>query len=328
MVCLTCNFGTKILFGEEIAILAKRLAIITDSNVVQLHSEALSKKLGPVDHTFFPFLAGESFKTRKTKERLEDLLLSNGFGKDCAIVGFGGGVVTDLAGFLAATYLRGVPFYAIPTTLLGMVDASIGGKTGVNMQLAKNAIGCFYPAKTVFIAPSFLTTLPQKEKDNGMAEIYKYAFIADPSLLHETDLTTLIEKSCQVKKRVVEEDAHDSGFRRILNFGHTIGHALEAASNYQIAHGHAVALGMRAESWISHALGHLQCQDLTLIEETLKRYPKPPALAKKKVFDALAHDKKPGFVMLEKIGSPVCFDGAWCSPVEEELIEEALARLC
>ena len=129
MVCLTCNFGTKIHIGEKIAIEAKRLAIITDSNVIKLHSASLSEKLQGLEHTFFPFPAKEEAKSRKTKERLEDLMLSHGFGKDCAVVGFGGGVVTDVAGFLAATYMRGVPFFAIPTTLLCMVDAAIGGKT-------------------------------------------------------------------------------------------------------------------------------------------------------------------------------------------------------
>lgn len=328
MVCLTCNFGTKIHIGEKIAIDAKKLAIITDSNVLKIHSVSLSEKLDGKEHMFFPFPAKEEAKSRKTKERLEDLMLSHGFGKDCAIVGFGGGVVTDVAGFVAATYMRGVPYFAIPTTLVGMVDAAIGGKTAVNTFQAKNAIGCYYPAENVFIDPSYLDTLPEQEILNGFAEVYKYAFIADPELLRVEKMTDLIAMSCQVKKMVVEKDMRDAGYRRVLNFGHTIGHGLEAASNYQIPHGLAVANGMLAESWISYALGFLPKEDLDLIENTLKHYPKPPPLPKKKIFEALAFDKKPGFVLLKRIGMPHEFDGAYCAPVKEELIETALCRLC
>jgi len=325
---LTCNFGTKIYIGEKIEIPSKKLAIITDSNVAKLHSSSLSEKLGSVEHTFFPFPAGEASKTRKTKERLEDLLISNGFGKECAIVGFGGGAVTDLAGFIAATYMRGVPYYAIPTTLMGMVDAAIGGKTSVNTPAAKNAIGCFYPASNIYIDISYLETLPEQEILSGFAEVYKYAFIAEPGLLSINNMKDLITMSCHVKKLVVEKDMFETGYRRILNFGHTIGHALEAASGFQIPHGFAVALGMRAESWISYALGHLPKEDLGLIETTLMRYPKPPTLSKKKIMDALSHDKKPGFVLLKRIGAPMEFDGMFCTPVEGELVEESLSRIC
>jgi 3-dehydroquinate synthase len=328
MDCLDCNFGSKIYIGSEIDIEAKKLAIITDSNVIKLHSERLTEKLGSLEHTFFPFTAGESSKTRKTKERLEDLLISHGFGKECAIVGFGGGVVTDLAGFIAATYMRGVPYYAIPTTLMGMIDAAIGGKTSVNTPAAKNAIGCIYPARSIYIDPTYLDTLPEQEMLCGFAEVYKYAFIAEPGLLKIKNMKELITMSCHVKKLVVEKDLFDSGFRRILNFGHTIGHALEAASNFQIPHGFAVALGMRAESWMSYALGHLPKEDLDLIDTTLKIYPKSPSLSRKRILDALSHDKKPGFVLLKRIGVPMEFGGNYCAPVANELIEEAISRIC
>ncbi len=349
MVCLPCSFGSEIVIGEklELASLIKaylpktchRLAIITDANVAKLHGSAFSEALDQagIPHVLIPFPAGEESKTRKTKDRLEDLLLSNNFGRDCCIVALGGGVVIDLAGFVAATYARGVPFIAVPTTLMGMVDAAIGGKVAVNTPLAKNAIGAFYPAKAVLIDTSFLNTLSTADVQSGMAEVYKHAFIASEPLLHllraNAPILEIIQQSNMIKKEIVENDFLEEGRRRILNFGHTIGHALENASGYQLHHGHAVAIGMRAESWISHALGYLSQSDLDLIEKSLEHFPPSPPLPHKKIYQALSLDKKNQkskvrFVLLEKIGSPLAFDGNFCSHVEEELIEEAISRIC
>ncbi len=349
MVNLSCSFGSEIVIGQQLDLAAaiklslpqncSRIAVITDANVMKLYDKALGEILEQtgIDYAFFPSPAGEQYKTRKTKERIEDLLLTQGFGRDSAILGFGGGTVTDLAGFIAATYARGIPFLAIPTTLMAMVDASIGGKVAVNTPHAKNSIGTFYPAKTVLIDPCYLATLPEAEILNGLAEVYKYGLIASPHLL--TMLATdkhpsldLIEICCAVKKEIVEADFVERGFRRILNFGHTVGHALEIASGYSLAHGLAVAAGMRAESWLSFALGHLSSSDFETIEQLLARFPPPPKLPHKKIIEALAQDKKNSaakarFVLLEKIGAPLPFEGEYCDPVDVELVEEAIKRL-
>ncbi|MBS3904270.1 MAG: 3-dehydroquinate synthase [Simkania sp.] len=349
LVDSSCSSSSTILIGESLNLAAlikaylpkecHRIAIITDANVAKIHGTYLSASLDQEDlpHVLIPFPAGEEFKTRKTKDRIEDLLLSQQFNRDCAIIGFGGGVVTDLAGFIAATYVRGIPFIAIPTTLLGMVDASIGGKVAVNTPLAKNAIGSFYSAKAILIDVKFLETLDHTSFLNGMAEVYKYAFIASPQLIEDIQdnlpILEIIRQSCSIKQTIVESDFTEKGQRRILNFGHTIGHALEIASDYRIPHGFAIAAGMRAESWLSHRLGYLSREEFDTIEHLLTRFPSPPSLQTKKIHQALFSDKKClrskiRFVLLGSIGHPLPFDGQFCRTVEEKLIEEAISILC
>ena len=237
------------------------VAIISDETVAGLYAERACRSLQKSGRktALFTFPSGEASKTRETKERLEDQLLSHGFGCDACIVAIGGGVVTDIAGFVAATYCRGIPIIMVPTTLLAMVDASIGGKNGVNTSGGKNLIGTIYQPKNVLVDPSVLSTLPVPELKNGIAEMIKHGIIADESFVafleqHVPQLLSLEKKplayaiaaSCHIKRRLIEEDK-----RQLLNFGHTVAHALESLSGYSLAHGRAVAIGMAAESRVA-----------------------------------------------------------------------------
>lgn len=328
--------------------LCKRFVIITDSNLIHthgLHVQQILEAQG-FDVELLAFPAGEIHKTRETKQQLEDELLQKKYGRDTGVIALGGGVVTDLVGFLAATYCRGLPIIYVPTSLLAMVDASIGGKTGLNTPHGKNLIGTFTQPHAVFIDTNTLNTLPEKEWCNGIAEMLKHSIIADPALFNllqknvqkikERDSYFLIEMiyaSCQIKKQHVEQDEKESGCRLVLNFGHTIGHAIEAIEHYKIGHGEAVAIGMLVESYLSVQLGFLKeavlsnlmilfhdyglplktaaFQDIELFEKTL--------LSDKKTRDKAVH-----FVLLDDIGKPHRHDGHYTMPVEPELLKQAL----
>lgn len=311
------------------------IAVITDTKVEKLFARLLFKRNAPI----FSFPAGEKSKTRKTKEKIEDGLIRKGFGSDTVIVGLGGGVVTDLAGFVAATYCRGVRLVLIPTTLLGMVDAAIGGKNGVNTSNAKNRIGTIYFPELIVIDTDFLKTLSEKEMLMGGAEILKYGLIDDPSLFQAlpklfNSIEKTIEKSIHVKMRVVGEDPEEKkGLRRVLNFGHTIGHAIETIENYKISHGEAVAIGLLVESYISHLIGYLSSPNFHKIERLLANSDFPYVISskvtKQKMLSAMARDKKakaqiPRFVLIEDIGKVVPFDGEYCSSVPAEILGKAL----
>ena len=272
-------------------------------------------------------LKGEIFsiipeKTREAKERLEDQLLESGFGRDSVLVAVGGGTTTDLVGFLASTYMRGVPLILVPSTLLGMVDAAIGGKTAIDTPFGKNLIGTFYMPKAIVIDLELLKTLPEKEMVNGRSEILKMALIHDPSIL-ELDEEAQIMRAIQAKIAIVEQDPMERGLRRILNFGHTIGHAIELSAGYTIAHGEAVALGCVAESFLSMRLGFLAEKEFEKIVQLFPKF--------KWTFDmkGMLHDKKRSkgkirFVLIDKIGSAMPFDGAYCSEVPEKQLNETI----
>jgi 3-dehydroquinate synthase len=244
---------------------AHRYAIITDSNVAAIYGECMT--FGAV----IAIAAGERFKTRETWARVTDDMLAEGFGRDSAIIAVGGGVVGDLAGFVAATYMRGIPFVQVPTTLVAMIDASIGGKTGVDTPAGKNLVGAFHQPAAVLIDPLVLETLPPRELRAGLAEAIKHGVIADagyfdrtvaalPALLSPRGSTSdamrsLIEGSVAIKQSVVARDEREQGLRKILNFGHTLGHAVEALSGYALLHGEAVAIGMAVESRLAERLG-------------------------------------------------------------------------
>ena len=216
------------------------------------------------------FPAGERHKTRATWATLSDQLVAGGFGRDCAIVALGGGVTGDLAGFVAATYLRGVPLVQVPTTLLAMIDSSIGGKTGVDTPAGKNLIGAFHHPALVLVDPRLLTTLPTDEVRVGLAEAIKHGVIADAAyfawiatqlrqILHgdaPDDATSLhlVRRSIEIKVQVVRVDAREGGLRKILNFGHTIAHALELVTGFGVPHGAAVSIGMVAEARLAEHL--------------------------------------------------------------------------
>ena len=341
--------ASHILFSEEIAselkMLSTRFALFCDETVADLFGKrwcAHLQKLG-LDCSLFTFGAGEPEKKRESKAELEDRLLSQKFSRDSCFIALGGGVTTDLIGFLASTYCRGVPLVFAPTTLLGMVDASIGGKTGVNTRFGKNLIGTFYPASKIFIDPALLSSLPPSEWTSGAAEVIKYALISslplfttlknwnpeDPAFLEKVIYTCV-----QIKAGIVEKDFEEKlGPRRILNFGHTIAHALELLENYHISHGEAVAIGMLVESDISMKMGFLPKTLFQEIETLIHSFPfalhLSPAVTVDAVRSAISLDKKSvhgaaRFVLLEKIGACHPFDGRYCSEVPKSILDESL----
>ncbi len=214
------------------------------------------------------FPAGERHKVRKTWAMLTDQMLAEGFDRDTVVVGFGGGVTTDLAGFVAATYLRGVPWIAVPTSTLAMVDASVGGKTGVDTAAGKNLVGAFHQPSTVICDPDTLDTLPERNFREGLAEATKHAAVMDAGygewILAHADaiaardtaaLTQLVRRSVECKAAIVMEDERDSGRRAVLNAGHTVAHALELATEFTLSHGEAVGIGLVLETRVAEAMG-------------------------------------------------------------------------
>ncbi len=249
---------------------AHRYAIISDDRVGSLYGEAAEERCAEaglrVD--LFTFPRGETSKTREQWTALTDRMLDVGVGRDGAVVALGGGVTGDLAGFVAATYLRGIPVVQVPTSLVAMIDASVGGKTGVDVRAGKNLVGAFHPPRVVLADPDTTRTLPPRERAQGLAEAVKHGAILDAkyfealaeeaSRLMEGDVAATrraVLRSVQIKARVVSEDERESGFRQVLNFGHTIGHAIEAAASYAIGHGTAISMGMALEARLGEELG-------------------------------------------------------------------------
>lgn len=328
--------------------LGSRFAIVTDEQVAPIFGQNLSRSLtvAGLECYLFAFPAGEKNKTRRTKEVLEDQLFEKGLGADTCIIALGGGVVTDLVGFLAATYSRGVPLVMIPTTLMGMVDASLGGKTGVNVPYGKNLVGVVYHPKNVIIDPLSLEGLPKRELKNGIVEMIKHGLIADAAYfkflaenvesllaLEEAVIEHAIFESCRIKTGIIEQDDRDKGKRNLLNFGHTVGHALEVLTQYTVPHGVAVAIGLLVESHLAVKMGFLAAAVLDEIKAILERYDISLSLPFKftiqEVIDAMALDKKslkgkPHFVMIKEVGSPVAFGGAYCTTVPDNLLKSSL----
>ncbi|HSX26742.1 MAG TPA: 3-dehydroquinate synthase [Chlamydiales bacterium] len=324
-----------------------RVAVLSDATVAKSYGKEIQARLlkGGVEAELFAFPAGEGAKTRETKEFLEDELMRQNYGRDTVLIALGGGVTTDLVGFVAATYMRGVPFLSIPTTLLAMVDSAIGGKTGVNTPYGKNLIGAFYPPQAIFIHREFLKSLPEREWMSGLGEVLKYGLIGNRDhwqLCREAGkewrkspyIEKLIQGSIQTKIEVVEKDPTEKGYRRILNFGHTVGHALELLSGYEMAHGEAVAIGCMAESYLSYLVGSLSKEAL---EEILHLYNRlgfkvrlPKKFQKKSFLEAMALDKKgksgsPRFVQIDQIGRCIPFDGDYCQGVEMYELEDLVS---
>ncbi len=229
--------------------LDRRVLVVTDSGVPASYAEALAKQCkAPIIYTVE---AGESSKSLDTFRELLSVMLENSFSRKDCVVAVGGGVVGDLSGFAASAYMRGIDFYNIPTTLLSQIDSSIGGKTAVNFGGIKNIVGAFYQPKRVLIDPELLKTLPSRQISNGLAEAIKMALTSDKELFRifenddiESSLDEIIIRSLNVKKAVVEQDEKENGIRKILNFGHTIGHGIESSHTPELYHGECVALGM------------------------------------------------------------------------------------
>ena len=292
----------------------KKYCVITDSNTQKIFGKKLLsqfKGLG-AEADIVVFNSGEWNKNLGTvSEILEKMQKAKFDRKDC-VIALGGGIVGDIAGFAASIYLRGINFVQVPTTLLAMADSSVGGKTGVNLSGGKNSAGTFNQPKKVYICPEFLRTLPENELRNGMAEVVKHAIVFDAKFfafleknlgkimgLNPKTLEFVIKRNCELKARVVEKDERESNYRRVVNYGHTIGHALEVLGNYRgLSHGEAISIGMVCEAKISHQLGIMKFSEVERIAELLHKIGLPTLLHDidpHKIIDASAKDKKAVF---------------------------------
>ncbi|MCB1148672.1 MAG: 3-dehydroquinate synthase [Chlamydiia bacterium] len=301
-------------------------AVIADETVLRLHPDKLP------EGELIPLSAGEKVKCRQEKERLEELLIDAGFGKECTLIAVGGGSLMDLVGFVAATYCRGVNLILCPTTLLGMVDAALGGKNGINCSAGKNFLGTVYQPSQVFCDTDFLKTLPPRELGQGIVEMLKHGALASPSHFEKVQngpLTDeLLLESCAIKKSFIERDEVDHGARQMLNFGHTVGHALEKLSGYNVSHGAAVAFGCIAEALLSHRLGRLSESDFFHIATAFFPYAPEavPKFSSDDFLEAMKRDKKAlggkvRLVLLQAIGKGECV------AVEDQAILEVLDDL-
>ena len=321
--------------GEEIlkTFSPSRVHIVTDSNVAPLYLEQLAQQFElPVSSTVIP--AGEEHKQLSTVEGIYHDLLAVGFTRKDLIIALGGGVVGDITGFAAATLLRGISLCQIPTTLLAQVDSSVGGKTGVDLAEGKNLVGAFYQPRLVLIDPEVLNTLPDTTFADGMAEVVKYGYIANPDILdmvsqpdYKAHISDVIYECVKIKRDVVAIDEHDTGLRMILNFGHTVGHAVEKLGNYtELTHGQAVAIGMVAALRLGALRGDA---DLSApLVALLHKIGLPTELThdREAIFGALLSDKK-------KFGSTVNFilvrepGRAEITPIEAEALHEYILKL-
>lgn len=307
---------------------AGRHIIVTDSNVGRLHGEKLLDGLKGVglNVDLISFPAGEASKNINTVLDIVAKLLELGADRNSMLIAFGGGVVGDIVGFIASVFMRSIPYIQVPTTLLAQVDSSIGGKTAIDLPHGKNLLGTFYQPQAVFADLSYLATLPVLEFNNGIAEIIKYGIIDDEKIFRLLEenmeqiqkqdpalLLKLVEACCRIKKSIVEIDEKEQGLRRILNYGHTLGHALEAQSGFTISHGEGVALGMIAAARISENSGYLESGSRERIENLIKNSGLPcripESLSTEGIISRLKMDKKKEgdvihFVLLKKIGMP------------------------
>ena len=329
-----------------------KFAVITDTNVRDPYAKPICEKLIAAGYKvdLFVFPAGEKSKTRLTKERIEDAMLEKGYRRDCAIIAVGGGVVTDLAGFVAGTYGRGVPFVNYATTLLAAADASVGGKTAVDTPLATNLIGLFNQPQKVYIDIEAWKTLPERQVASGMSETIKHACLAsyDMFAFIEENLDDILsfkkfaceyiaENNCKIKYHVVMKDERESGLREVLNLGHTVGRAIETVSEYRLLHGEALAIGMAAEVLLSARLGYMSDEEAERVIALYDRVGLPTripeyidreALIKKLYTDKKVRDGKLRFVLQKGIGDVVEFaPGVFAKPIEESLAREIIMEL-
>ncbi len=330
----------------------KKFAVITDSIVKELYAEKICHLLQEAGYTadIFVFEAGETNKTRKTKELIEDAMLEKGYRRDCCILAIGGGVVTDLAGFVAGTFGRGVPFINYATTLLAAADASVGGKTAVDTPLATNLIGLFNQPQKVYLDIATWKTLPERQIASGLAETIKHACLANREFFeylneHMEDIFTIdrkacehiAEENCRVKYEVVMKDERESGLREVLNLGHTVGRAIETVSEYQLLHGEALAIGMVAEAKLALRMGYVTEQEKDAVIELLQKAKLPTAipayidreaLVKKLYTDKKVKNGKLRFVIQKGIGSVVEFEkGVFATPIDEAVAREIIMEM-
>lgn len=326
---------------------AHRYAVIADEQVAELYGRGIAERMrgeGREVH-LFTFPPGERSKTREEWGRLTGAMLSAGFGRDSAVIAVGGGVTGDLAGFVAATFMRGVPLVQVPTSLVAMIDSSVGGKSGVDVPEGKNLVGAFHSPHLVVVDPEVAVTLPRAERAQGLAEAVKHGAILDPVYLADLEgdipcvmngevgaTTRVVVRSIEIKADVVSKDERESGLRKILNFGHTLGHAVETAGDYALPHGSCVALGMILEAQVGERMGITR----TGTSETLRRMASlmelPTSLPAEMDPDAILgftrSDKKgragrPRYVLLSQVGK-VATGEDWAREVPDETVLEVL----
>jgi len=324
----------------------ERVIIITDPTVEMLYATRVQAALS--NYGFRPDIitipSGEANKTPETVREVYDKMHQAGCGRDTAVLAVGGGIVGDLAGFVAATYRRGIPFIQVPTTLLAQVDSSVGGKVGVNLPYGKNLIGAFYQPRFVFIDTKTLTTLPDRELRSGLAEVIKYGAILDRELLSLLTSTIddllkpdvmrfpeIIERCCALKASVVEKDERESGYREILNFGHTIGHAIEACTDYSLlTHGEAITYGMMVETHLSVNHCGLPAADARAVCSLLLRLSPPPlpeTVDVDQLYETMYSDKKVRagvlrFSLINKVG-----DATFGETPDEHYVKQSMRKV-
>ncbi len=337
---ITVDPGVSAVLGDQLKNLAeaKKIGIVTDRHVAKHYLQRTVRSLKQAGFEAVPIVLppGERSKTLSTIARILDVLATNRFERRSMLLALGGGVIGDLAGFAAAIYQRGIPFVQVPTTLVAQVDSSVGGKTGVDHRLGKNLIGAFHQPKAVFIDPDTLRTLPRREWVAGLAEVIKYGIIADetffsfleaamPALLRleGAAVTQAITHSCQIKAQVVAEDERESDRRRILNFGHTIGHALESLGGYRgLIHGEAVGIGLVQEADLAVSLGFCENDVAVRIKRLVQLAglsDRMPNVSFPVLWGAMQHDKK-------VVGGKVI--GVWPARIGEAMIRPLDKAAC
>lgn len=325
-----------------------RAVVITDSDVGPIYAARVARSL-EIDSSFVLTIpAGEQHKTRRTWHQLTDEMLARELGRDTVVVALGGGVIGDVAGFVAATYMRGVPVVQVPTTLLAMVDASIGGKTGVDTAAGKNLVGAFHRPAAVVIDPMVLETLRPDHLRAGFSEILKHGVVADAEYFERArafaehgrlalgkelpELSALIERSVEIKAAIVSRDEREAGLRKVLNFGHTIGHAIEAATEFGTLHGQAVAIGLVAEARVAERLGVAKSGTARTIERVCQAAGLPtslPAIPVDTLIGFTRVDKKARggrveYALPKRIGEMAGADRGWTVPVDDSIVREVL----
>jgi len=313
--------------------ISKKLVLITDETVKNLYAEKVIKILEDSNFLITEIVVpvGENSKSLEIVDSVFERIINARIDRESSIVALGGGVIGDLSGFIAATYMRGISYVQIPTTLLAQTDSSVGGKVGINHRLGKNLIGAFYQPKFVIIDAEVLKTLDQRDLISGLGEVIKYGLIGDKNffkkvsdnfddLLNKSNLSLyeeIIDHCCRIKAKIVAEDEKESGLRKILNFGHTIGHALEAATNYEYyRHGEAVILGMIAINWLSYELNLLSQNEFNQINAFFDMFPNLniPAeiflkdILEKTYFDKKFTNNKICLILLKEIGETIILE--------------------
>ncbi|MFH0975484.1 MAG: 3-dehydroquinate synthase [Spirochaetota bacterium] len=349
----TKNKEYKIIIGQSILeqikkinklVSAERYALIISARIMELYNDLINASFnGIINYDVFIMDDGENNKNYKYAEKFLDKMLKKGYSRKTAVIGIGGGVVGDFAGFIASLYMRGIPLIHIPTTLLAMVDSSIGGKTAVNLSAGKNIVGAFYHPDMVLTELNFIKTLPENELKNGLTEVLKHAVIGEDKLLNilcKNDLKTIKESdniakivylSVLFKSRIVEKDEDEKGIRAILNFGHTVGHAIESLLKFRgISHGEAVAIGLKVAMEISRRLGWLTDKETNMVNDLIIKYKlisKEYKLNANDIIKHMKYDKKNSnnkfkFVLLNGLNNPV-----YNQEVENGLLKEAIKSI-